>query len=193
MRLAKMMVAVAVATLVTLGATRQANAHCDRLDGPVVKDAHRALGTGVVTPVLKWISAEQEPAVKAAFRRALAARETPARRAAADRAFFATLVQLHRQSEGAPFTGLKPAGGPVHPAVAAADGALAGGDTKQLRGRLVAALERAVDQRFDRVKRLSPSADTSVARGREYVKAYVDYVHFIKHLHGVIGGESSHH
>lgn len=194
MNLTRQLMMSALATLLIVGLTaRPAKAHCDRLDGPVVKDAQGALGRGDVTPTLKWIDVKQEHAVKAAFQRALLARKRPAGRAAADRAFFVTLVRLHRQSEGAPFGGLRPAGGPVPPAVAAADSALAGGDVTALRTRLAAALAQSVNQRYERVKGLAPSADKSVAQGRAYVKAYVEYIHYIKHLHGVIRGERSHH
>jgi hypothetical protein len=183
-----------LATLLVLGTfSTPASAHCDRMDGPVVADARRALDSGKVAPVLKWITGKQEPEIRAALARALSARKDRRRRPAADRAFFATLVRLHRQSEGAPFTGLKPAGGPVHPAVAAADRALAGGDVEELRGRLAAALAKNVDARFYRVQDLAPGAETSPAKGRAYVKAYVRYVHFIKHLHQVLTGGKGHH
>lgn len=46
-------------------------AHCDTLDGPVVKDAKAALETKDVTPVLKWVAKEREEGVKAAFDNAL--------------------------------------------------------------------------------------------------------------------------
>ena len=45
----------------------QAMAHCDTLDGPVVADARTALDQNDITPILKWISAEDEKAVRAAY------------------------------------------------------------------------------------------------------------------------------
>ena len=35
-------------------------AHCDTLDGPVVKTARAALEKGDVTPILKWVTNEYE-------------------------------------------------------------------------------------------------------------------------------------
>ena len=35
-------------------------AHCDTLDGPVVADARKALAKGDITPLLKWVSADDE-------------------------------------------------------------------------------------------------------------------------------------
>ena len=192
-RTIKLILTVMITLLVLGGTSAPASAHCDRLVGPVVADARRALGSGKVAPVLKWITAKQERAIRAAFARTLSARKVKGKRQAADRAFFTTLVKLHRQSEGAPFSGLKPAGGTVHPAVAAADKALAGGDVKALRARLMAALAKNVDARFGRARDLAPEADKSPAKGRAYVKAYVQYVHFIKHLHQVITGGKGHH
>ena len=107
--------------LLIASANTAARAHCDRVDGPVVKDAQRALAAGKVTAVLKWVAPQQERAIKEAFQKALTARKNAAHRQAAETAFFSTLVKLHRQSEGARFSGLKPAGSKLHPAVAAAD------------------------------------------------------------------------
>lgn len=189
----KLTITMTTTLMILAAAPAPASAHCDRVDGPVVADAERALQSGKVAPVLKWIMAKQEKEVRTAFAKAMSARKVKTRRPGADRAFFTTLVKLHRQSEGAPFSGLKPAGGPVHPAVAAADKALAGGDVKALRARLMAALARNVDTRFGRARDLAPEAEKSPAKGRAYVKAYVQYVHFIKHLHQVIRGGKGHH
>ena len=43
-------------------------AHCDTLDGPVVMDARAALESGDITPVLKWVQASDEAAIKAVFK-----------------------------------------------------------------------------------------------------------------------------
>jgi hypothetical protein len=52
--------------------SNNAYAHCDTLDGPVVKDARMALEKGDVTPILKWVKAENETEVRATFNFALA-------------------------------------------------------------------------------------------------------------------------
>ncbi len=111
--------ATALAT-VSLLAPRMALAHCDTLDGPVVIDARTALQQQDVTPVLKWVTANAEAEIRTAFDQVLAVRKLGgAAQALADRSFFETLVRVHRAGEGAPYTGLKPAGS-VEPIVARA-------------------------------------------------------------------------
>lgn len=45
----------------------RAMAHCDSMDGPVVKDAQRALSGKNVDPVLKWVDKEDEESIRKAF------------------------------------------------------------------------------------------------------------------------------
>ncbi len=159
-----------------------AQAHCDTMDGPVVADARAALAAGDVARTLKWVHADAEPEVRAAFARARAARASGgAARDLADTWFFETLVRLHRAGEGAPFTGVKPAGTPVPHAVAAADRALAGNlPVAELSRHLAASVTGGVEQRYARVVELKKRADTSAEAGRAYVAAYVDYVHYVE-------------
>ena len=79
-------------------------AHCDGLDGPVVKAAQRALGTGDVNGALVWVQARRSRRFerRSPKRRALE-RWAPIRRLA-DRYFFETLVRLHRAGEGEPYS-----------------------------------------------------------------------------------------
>ena len=46
-----------------------------------------------------------------------------------------------------------------------------------------------VRERFARVRELRKQADVSVAAGRRYVEAYVDFVHYVEQLNG---GEQRH-
>jgi hypothetical protein len=81
-------------------------AHCDTMDGPVVKAAVRALEKGDVTPVLQWIKMENENEVSLAFKRTLQVRTNGQEtRELADMYFFEPLVRLHRAGEGEPYTG----------------------------------------------------------------------------------------
>ena len=45
--------------------SRAASAHCDGLDGPVVKAAQKALQTGDVNQVLIWVRPQDEDEIKA--------------------------------------------------------------------------------------------------------------------------------
>src|SRR6185436_13630003 len=103
----------------------RALAHCDGLDGPVVKAAQRALDTRNPAPVLIWVQDKDEREIRTAFEQTLAVRElSPQAKELADRFFFETVVRVHRAGEGAPFTGLQPAGRDLGPAIPAADKAL---------------------------------------------------------------------
>ncbi|MFA9479749.1 DUF6448 family protein [Phycisphaerales bacterium AB-hyl4] len=162
-------------------------AHCDGLDGPVVADARVALEAGDVTPVLKWIPEADEQEVREAFDQALVVREQgPEARQLADRYFFETLVRLHRAYEGAPFTGLLPSGAEVSPAIAKADDALEQGDVDELARHIAEAVEASIREHFAAAIAAKANKDESVEAGREYVDEYVQYVHFVKHLHEAV-------
>jgi hypothetical protein len=172
-----------LASALLLASPPRALAHCDTLDGPVVKDARAALETREVTRVLRWVRAEQEAEVREAFRHALAVRALgPEARAFADRFFFETLVRIHRQGEGAAYTGLKPAGGDVDPAIAAADQALDTGAIDLLVRTTAARAEQGLRERFARATAAKPQVDESLAAGRAYVAAYVELVHYAERL-----------
>ena len=114
-----------------------ARPHCDTLDGPVVVAARTALESGKLEPVLAWVQPDDEAEIRQAFASARAVRKAGKEpRELADRWFFETLVRVHRAGEGAPFTGLKPAGTP-DPAVAAADRLIAKGEAKPLEELLL--------------------------------------------------------
>ena len=176
-------------TLVVLGAAllalapRAVLAHCDSLDGPVVKDARVALQSKDVTLVLKWVRASEEPAIREAFREAVAVRALGGEaRALADRSFFETLVRIHRAGEGAPYTGLLPAGAPVDPGIAATDVALETGSADALAKMLAAKVDEGIRLRHARAAAARHHAGESVARGREYVAAYVELMHYAERL-----------
>ncbi|MBJ6799786.1 DUF6448 family protein [Geomonas propionica] len=171
---------IAAAVAVSLATPKLASAHCDTLDGPVVQDARTALETKNVTPVLKWVQAKDEKAVKAAFEKAVAAKGSKSE--AAHKQFFATLVKVHRAGEGAPYTGLKPAGA-VEPAVAEADKALATGSADSLVRLVTEDITAGIRKRYERTQAAYSHKDESVAQGREFVEAYVDFTHFVEKVH----------
>ena len=81
--------------------------------------ARRALDAGDVDLVLPFVPEQGEAELREAFQSVLRVRElSDDARELADRLFFETAVRVHRAGEGAPYTGLKPAGlsfGPVIP------------------------------------------------------------------------------
>ena len=159
-------------------------AHCDGLDGPVVKAAQRALATNNVNLILAWVQPGDETELRSAFQQTLAVRKlSPASEALADRQLFETLVRLHRSGEGAPYTGLKPAGRDLGPAIPAADHAIVSDDLDVLEKLLTGELRKNLRESFEQVQAKKKYDVNDVAAGREYVKAYVEYVHFVERLH----------
>ena len=167
-------------------------AHCDSMSGPVVKATQSALAAGKLDPVLKWVGADDEPAIRDAFKLALTVRgESAAAKHVADQYFFETLVRIHRATEGEGFTGLKPVGC-VDPAIAAADSALESGNVDQLADETATAVRQAIQQRFTDAYNKRKVADQSVEQGREYVHAYVEYTHFVEGVTHLISAGPSH-
>jgi hypothetical protein len=158
-------------------------AHCDTLDGPVVTLAKKALETGDVNLVLPWVPATDEPEIRRVFSQTLSVRKLgPQARQLADTFFFETLVRVHRASEGAPYTGLKPAGLDLGPAVPHADKALISGSTAALEKMLSEALRKGLHDHFEAAKSRMTFDPADVQAGREYVQAYVAYVHYVEAL-----------
>jgi hypothetical protein len=162
---------------------RAALAHCDTLDGPVVKDARVALDSKDITAALKWVSHEKEGEIRESFQHALRVRNLgPEARALADRYFFETLVRVHREGEGAPYTGLKPAGTAVDPGIAASDTALETGSVDRLVILLTEKVDNGLRQRFAEAAEARKHATDNVEKGREYVAAYVEFMHYAERL-----------
>ncbi len=169
------------------------SAHCDTLDGPVVATARTALDKGDVTPLLKWVRPEEEKKIRVAFQKTLAMRVKGAEvKEFAEMYFFETLVRIHREGEGAPYTGLKP-GEAVDPAVALADKALINGNVDKLVNVLSNAMANGIRKRFQHTSENQKHADDSVTAGREFVESYVLFTHYVEGLHGLIKGGAAHH
>jgi hypothetical protein len=173
-----------IATIVLFIVSGTASAHCDGMDGPVVKAARRALETRDASLVLIWVQKKDEAEVRQVFQVTLAVRNlSPDARELADRSFFETLVRLHRAGEGAPYDGLKPAGRDLGPAIPAADRALEEGSIGQLRALLTDAMQRGLHEHFEKVLTKKNFRTGDLAAGREYVEAYVEFVHYVERIH----------
>ena len=168
--------------------------HCDTLDGPLIQLARRALETSNVNHVLPWVPADDEAEVKHAFEHAQSVRTLDKRaRELADRYFFETLVRVHRASEGAPYTGLKPAGLDVGPAVPAADRALEDGSIDAVVKLLTEAIKRGVHEHYHAAVERKGFEVNDVRAGRSYVEAYVPYVHYVERLWEAATGRAHGH
>jgi hypothetical protein len=76
--------------------------------------------------------------------------------------------------------------------VAAADEAIADGSVDELAGKIGRAAEQAVRERFQSVIEAKKHKDESVEDSREYVEAYVEFVHYVEALHTAVAGQGPH-
>jgi hypothetical protein len=97
----------------------------------------------------------------------------PEARELADLYFFETLVRIHRAGEGAPYTGLKPAGRDLGPAIPAADKAIETGAVEPLLKLITSESTNGIRERFQKATAAKKFNAEDVKAGREYVKAYV--------------------
>jgi len=181
--------------LFMLFASLPASAHCDSYDGPVIKDATRALETNNVNLVLKWITDEQEQEIIPLFNKTYSLKGGDKEvYAIVKKHFFETLVRLHRETEGAPYTGLKPAG-TTKQIIQMTDKALAEGNVDDFLVKFNNHINKAIREKYQKVAELNKVKDNSTEQGRAFVEAYVDYTHTVEALHDVLehgGGHAGH-
>ncbi len=169
-------------------------AHCDTMNGPVVKAARKALEANDVNLVLVWVQKKDEAEIRKAFARTMTVRKlSEEAKALADMYFFETLVRIHRAGEGEPYTGLKPADAPVDPGIEAADRALEKGSPEELVQHASQVVHEGIRKRFaaaDKAKKFKPE---NLEAGRAYVKSYVEFIHYVERVHQAAGGAEGEH
>jgi Family of unknown function (DUF6448) len=157
--------------------------HCDSLDGPVVSAARQALDAGDVDVVLPFVSERGEPEIRAMFDTVLPVRGLSEQaRDVADRLFFETVVRVHRAGEGAPYTGLKPAGLSEGAVIPLAERAIASGSPLPVAEFLTGVLHDELKRRLEQVNALAVTKDRSVRDGRRYVEAMLGFEVYSHHL-----------
>lgn len=158
--------------------------HCDTMDGPVVETAKKALETGNVNLILPVAPAKAEPELKRAFDETMRVRKSGGEaRLLADRWFFETAVRLHREGEGAPYTGLKPAGLDWGPVIPKADLAIKNKDPDEVIRFLSKAVEDQVRKRFDHAMELKNYDPDDVDAARRYTSAMLGFELYSHHLY----------
>ena len=146
--------------------------HCDSMDGPVVTAARQAIEARDVDLILPYVKKAGEAEVVAAFDRTISVRNgNPTVNEVADLYFFDTVVRVHRAGEGAPYTGLKPAGLPVGPVIPVAERSIESGDPTELIRLLTDKVGLEVGHRFSQVMDRRLHAAESVDARRRYVES----------------------
>jgi hypothetical protein len=188
--------AVFLLMLLTVFVTTPAGAHCDSYDGPVITDARKALETNNVDFVLKWVSESQENEIKTLFKKTVSLKNGDQEvYQLVEKHFFETLVRLHRETEGAPYTGLKPAG-TTKQIIQMSDKALSTGNIDELVTQLNKHIEQVILEKYHKTAELKSKKTESVEAGRAFVEAYVDYTHTLEAIHDILehgGGEHAGH
>ena len=180
--------------LLAIATTGNLSAHCDGLDGPVVAAARQALASGNVNLALVWVQPGDETEIRTVFNEAVSVRKlSPAAGRLADRQFFETLVRVHRAGEGAAYTGLKPAGQDIGPAIPAADRAISTADVARLEQLLSEAVRKGLHQRYEHVMTLRKYDPADLRAGREYVAAYVQFIHYVERVYESAGTDAHGH
>ncbi len=168
-------------------------AHCDGMDGPVITAAKQALEAGDVNTVLLWVPKKDEAEIRNAFQKTLAVRKlNPEAKELADMYFFETLVRIHRAGEGEPYTGIKPAGRDLGPAIPAADKAIAEGKLEPLYKILTNKIHDGLHEKYQEVMKKKDFKKDDVAAGREFVEAYVPFLHYVEALYEAAAKGGSH-
>ncbi len=176
--------AVIVGCLALLLVPSSVSAHCDTMNGPVVTAAKKALETGNVNLVLIWVQKKDEADIKAAFQKTLAVHKLGGEaKNLADMYFFETLVRVHRAGEGVPYTGLKPAEVAVDPGIAAADNALETGSADVVLKHLNETVTTGIQHSLQQVLEKKDFKKDDIDAGREFVKAYVEFIHYVERLY----------
>lgn len=162
------------------------SAHCDSYDGPVVIDAIKALKTNNVNLTLKWVNKSQEQEIIALFNKTYSLRNGDKEiYAIIEKHFLETLVRLHREMEGAPYTGLKLAG-TTKKIIQLSDQAIESENINDLIQKLNNHTEKVIREKYEEVAVLYKLRNVSTEKGRAYVKAYVDYTHTLEALHDIL-------
>lgn len=159
------------------------SAHCDSMEGPVVKAAKKSLETGNINYVLVWVRTEDESEIKAMFDKVNKVRTlSPEAKEIADMYFYETIVRLHRKGEGVSYTGLNPVGYKPEEGIEAADIAIEKNSVENILSHIDKKYHHKVKELFDDILSKKNYDVNDVKAGREYVKSYVHFIHYIEGL-----------
>lgn len=169
--------------VLSLAAPRPAQAHCDSEQGPVATAAHEALEKKDVKLILPYVQPESEVELTAAFKQALEVRKAGgSAKELADRYFVETAIRLHRQGEGAPYTGVTDETTPE--SILVADKAMATGSLDETYKLLDQAMKKGIQEKYEAVLHAREEAEklNTVEAHRERVEAELMFEKYIYEL-----------
>jgi hypothetical protein len=108
----------------------------------------------------------------------------------ADHLFIETVVRLHRMAEGAPFTGLKPAGLDHGQMIPLAEAAIATGSPEGLIEALRHEVETETKTRLDRVLALQARAHEGLPQARAYTTEMLSFQVWSNQVHRALGAQA---
>lgn len=169
-------------------------AHCDSMEGPVVKASKEALKTGNVNYVLIWVKAEYENEVKTFFDQVVRVRAlNDEAKDLADKYFFETVVRLHRMGEGIGYTGLKPIGYKPEKGIEQADIAVDKNNIDPILADMNKNSHSKIKELFSDLQKKKDFQVDNVKAGREYVDSYVHFIHYIEELYAAKENKTTEH
>jgi hypothetical protein len=162
--------------------------HCDTIDGPVVLAAKQALEKQNVNLILPWVHLEGEREVEEAFTKVIKVYQdgNELTKNIAELWFFETVVRIHREGEGAAYTGLKPAGldpGPIIPKV---DKAIEDEDILEVIKYIQEAVAEEVKEHFKHVIQSKDYDINDVPSARKHINSYLHLTLYSHHLYHFI-------
>lgn len=167
--------------------------HCDTLDGPVVTACKKALEAMNVNYVLPFVPKNAEEKLNRYFKMTLKARKLGEDAAeVADLWFFENAVRLHREGEGASYTGLKPAGLDWGPVVHRAEKDIEKEDPEDTINFLKSVLEKETRKKFDTAISLKNYDLNDVDAARKYTEAMLHFVLSSHHTYKYIISSKKH-
>jgi hypothetical protein len=167
--------------------------HCDSVEGPVVLAAKRSLQTGNLNHALIWVSEEDEVEIQNMFEKVNKVRNHNEEvKSLADLYFFETVVRVHRMGEGVGYTGLKNESFKPEEGIEAADIAIENNSVENILAHLDETEHAKVKHYFEDLQAKRNYHIYDIKSGKEYVKSYVHFIHYIEKLFGG-GNEHENH
>ena len=173
-----------LATFLVMAIGNLTFAHCDSVNGPVVKASVKALETGNINYVLIWVRAEDEKEIKGMFEKVNKVRAlSPDTKELVDMYFFETVVRVHRMGEGVGYTGLKSEEYVPEEGIEAADIAVEKDTVESILSMLDEKYHSKVNDMFADIQSKKNYDVNDLKAGREYVESYVHFIHYVEEFY----------